>query len=165
MPRLRALQNFWERRMRIPVKGKARVLDVGSGDKPHWRADVLLDWKPTKADGAQRSGFAEARVTRPLFYGDAADMPFADRSFDYVVCSHVLEHVHDPAAVLREMMRVPQPSTTRTCSEPQPHRVHTVLPEAVPCRDTTRNGSAPSGQPQCGQRAPVELIMATPRTC
>ena len=43
---------------------------------------------------------------RPLFAADAADMPFADGVFDYVVCSHVLEHVTDPAAVIAEITRV-----------------------------------------------------------
>ena len=33
-------------------------------------------------------------------------MPFADGAFDYVVCSHMLEHVVDPAAVVAEMVRV-----------------------------------------------------------
>ena len=33
-------------------------------------------------------------------------MPFADGVFDYVVCSHVLEHVADPAAVIAEITRV-----------------------------------------------------------
>ncbi len=35
-----------------------------------------------------------------------AAMPFADGAFDYVVCSHVLEHVVDPTAVVAEMARV-----------------------------------------------------------
>ena len=99
-------RNFWQRRMRIPVSGQGLVLDIGSGDKPHWRADVLLDWLPGKDSATQRSGAEAARVSRPLFHGDAADMPFADGAFDYVICSHLLEHVHDPAAVMREMMRV-----------------------------------------------------------
>ena len=99
-------RNFWQRRMQIPVAGTGLVLDVGSGDKPHWRADVLLDWLPGKDSAAQRSGYESARITRPLFHGDAANMPFADQVFDYVICSHLLEHVLDPAAVLEEMMRV-----------------------------------------------------------
>jgi SAM-dependent methyltransferase len=41
-----------------------------------------------------------------LFVADAADMPFADHVFDYVICSHVLEHVPDPGAVIRELERV-----------------------------------------------------------
>jgi DNA-binding transcriptional ArsR family regulator len=60
------------------------------------------------------------------------------------------------AGRLRETTRVPPPSTTRTCSEPHPQRVHSVRPVAVVCRDSTRNGSPPSGHPQCGQAvAPV----------
>jgi SAM-dependent methyltransferase len=99
-------RNFWQRRIQIPVGGTGLVLDVGSGDKPHWRADVLLDWLPGKDSAAQRSGYESARITRPLFHGDAAQMPFADQVFDYVICSHLLEHVLDPAGVLEEMMRV-----------------------------------------------------------
>jgi SAM-dependent methyltransferase len=102
----RRLRSFHSRRIAIPVGSDALVLDVGSGDKPHWRADVLLDRFVDAEDGGQRSGRAAARITKPLFASDAADMPFADRVFDYVVCSHVLEHVPDPAAVIAEITRV-----------------------------------------------------------
>ena len=84
----------------------ALVLDVGSGDKPHWRADVLLDRYIGGEHGGQRSGASAARVDRPLFAADAADMPFADGAFDYVICSHVLEHVEHPDAVIAELVRV-----------------------------------------------------------
>ena len=106
MSLLTEFKSFYRRRLQIPVGPADLVLDVGSGDKPHWRADVLLDWFPTEADGAQRSGSAAAKISRPLFAGDAAHMPFADRAFDYVICSHLLEHVVDPAGVIAELMRV-----------------------------------------------------------
>ena len=47
-----------------------------------------------------------ARVDRPLFDADAADMPFADKVFDYAICSHVLEHVERPDRVIAELTRV-----------------------------------------------------------
>lgn len=100
------MASFHRRRIAIPVGADAVVLDVGSGDKPHWRADVLLDRYVETAHAGQRSGRAAARVSRPLFDADAAAMPFADGAFDYVVCSHVLEHVPDPQAVVAEMTRV-----------------------------------------------------------
>jgi hypothetical protein len=61
--------------------------------------------------------------------------------------------------LLRETIRVPHASVTRTWSDPQPQRVHAVLPAAVVWHDTTWKGSAPSGQPQCGQRGPVVLVI------
>ena len=103
---VRSLRSFHRRRIAIPVGPDDLVLDIGSGDKPHWRADVLLDRFLGAEHGGQRSGRAAARVSRPLFDADAAAMPFADGAFDFVVCSHVLEHVPDPGAVVAEMARV-----------------------------------------------------------
>jgi SAM-dependent methyltransferase len=100
------MRSFHRRRIAIPVDSRALVLDVGSGDKPHWRADVLLDHYIDAAHAGQRSGSAGVRVDRPLFDADAADMPFADQVFDYAICSHVLEHVERPDAVIAELARV-----------------------------------------------------------
>jgi SAM-dependent methyltransferase len=100
------IRSFRRRRITIPVDHTSLVLDVGSGDKPHWRADVLLDRYPGSDHGGQRSGATRARVDRPLFDADAADMPFADKVFDYAICSHVLEHVEHPDAVVAELARV-----------------------------------------------------------
>jgi SAM-dependent methyltransferase len=106
MSALRQVRSFYDRRVALPVEPDALVLDVGSGDKPHWRADVLLDRYSGSEHGVQRSGQAAARLDRPMFDADAASMPFADQRFDYVICSHLLEHVTDPAAVIEELMRV-----------------------------------------------------------
>jgi SAM-dependent methyltransferase len=106
MSLVQQVQSFRRRRIAIPVDANSLVLDVGSGDKPHWRADVLLDRFPGDEHGGQRSGGSSARVDRPLFDSDAADMPFADKVFDYAICSHVLEHVERPDAVLAELARV-----------------------------------------------------------
>jgi SAM-dependent methyltransferase len=106
MSLVQSLRIFHQRRIALPVADDALVLDVGSGDKPSWRADVLLDRYPGDEHAPQRSGGGRARITRPLFDADAAAMPFSDGVFDYAICSNVLEHVVDPAAVLRELMRV-----------------------------------------------------------
>lgn len=37
---------------------------------------------------------------------DLMNLPFADGSYDFFICSHVLEHVDDDAAAIRELFRV-----------------------------------------------------------
>jgi SAM-dependent methyltransferase len=106
MPTLRQLRSFYRRRIAVPVDADSLVLDVGSGDKPHWRADVLVDRFPEAEHAIQRSGSSAALTPRPLFDADVTDMPFADKAFDFVICSHLLEHVLDPAAAIDEMVRV-----------------------------------------------------------
>lgn len=37
---------------------------------------------------------------------DVQDLPFADNSFDLIICNHVLEHVFDEKKAMRELFRV-----------------------------------------------------------
>ena len=82
------------------------MLDVGSGDHPHWRADVLVDRYLVAEHAAQRHHGGSIRIDRPVFQADAARMPFRNKAFDYVNCSHVLEHVPEPDRVAAELSRV-----------------------------------------------------------
>ncbi len=88
---------------KINIEDSWRVLDVGSGHHPHPRADVLLELHVDSH--AERSGVAAVRDQR-LIVGDAQTMPFADNEFDYVIASHVAEHVEDPERLCRELSRV-----------------------------------------------------------
>ena len=69
---------------------------------PYPRSDVLLD----RLEGdAHRCGQALI-IDRPLVLGDALHMPFKDKAFDFVVASHILEHMKNPEQFLSELSRV-----------------------------------------------------------
>jgi ubiquinone/menaquinone biosynthesis C-methylase UbiE len=38
--------------------------------------------------------------------GNIKQMPFEDRSFDVVLCTHTLEHIRSPKAAIAELLRV-----------------------------------------------------------
>lgn len=80
------------------------VLDVGGGDRPHPRADVVVD--KFVADDFERAGGRELSLTRPLVVASGERLPFADRAFSYAIASHVLEHSEDPRRFASELARV-----------------------------------------------------------
>jgi SAM-dependent methyltransferase len=85
---------------RIPA-GSA-VLDVGSGHDACPRASVLADFFP--GDTVHRD--REIREDRPLVVCSVERLPFLKGAFDFVICSHVLEHVDSPLRAAEELARV-----------------------------------------------------------
>jgi uncharacterized protein YbaR (Trm112 family) len=80
------------------------VLDVGSGSGPHPRADILCD-KYEKGN-SERPGYARFLRQRVFIAAEGENLPFKNKSFDYAICSHVVEHSENPEHVLKELMRV-----------------------------------------------------------
>ncbi len=89
------------------------VLEIGSGHNPKTRSDVLCD--KFIDDDEQRGGTLVS--DRPIVEADGQYLPFADNTFDYVICSHVLEHVEDPDLLISELMRVAHRGYIETPSE------------------------------------------------
>lgn len=90
------------RRLHCPVKKDDLVLEVGSGGNPYFRANVLVD---AYEETAERH-WAPLISDRPTVLAFTEELPFKDKSFDFVIASHVLEHSQDPAAFLEEIQRV-----------------------------------------------------------
>ncbi len=91
------------RRFKIGYSRKDLVLDIGSGNDPHPRADILLDSK--SSDDIDRP-FKLLKDKRPFVVADIEALPFKDKTIDFIICSHVLEHIEDPSKALDEMVRV-----------------------------------------------------------
>lgn len=84
------------------IKRDDFVLEIGSGHNPKTRSDVLCDKLPQ--DDTERGG--KIVTDRPFIAADGQYLPFADKSFDYIICCHVLEHAEDPAKFISEITRV-----------------------------------------------------------
>lgn len=91
-------------RFDLKISNKAKVLDVGGGHNPHPRANVVVD-KFTDTN-YHRSGDIMVLRNQQFINADGEDLPFADKEFDYVLCSQVLEHVEHPEKFLSEIFRV-----------------------------------------------------------
>lgn len=80
------------------------VLEVGGGQAPHLRSDVVVDKYPL--DDFERAGNAALSFAKPLIVADAEALPLAGGSFVYSIAQHVLEHAIDPARFGAELERV-----------------------------------------------------------
>jgi uncharacterized protein YbaR (Trm112 family)/SAM-dependent methyltransferase len=90
------------RRLHVPVSSDALVLEVGAGGNPYPRANVMLDAMESTIERNEQSLIKD----RPLVLGLCEELPFKDKSFDFIIASHVLEHTADPEKFLNELMRV-----------------------------------------------------------
>lgn len=86
---------------------------VGTGlNLPHYPGEVRLTGLDLSPEMLAVAETAAKRIGRTieLRVGDAQDLPFADRSFDTVVCTYGLCSVLDDAYAIIEMKRVLKPS-------------------------------------------------------
>jgi SAM-dependent methyltransferase len=90
------------------IRSSDRVLEIGPGALPHPRSDVFLDLVHSDEQQARKQrGNSEAiSLAKPIVYYEGGEFPFADKEFNYVICSHVIEHVPDVETFLAEMFRV-----------------------------------------------------------
>ncbi|MEO0405773.1 MAG: class I SAM-dependent methyltransferase [Cyanobacteria bacterium P01_A01_bin.135] len=96
----------------------SKVLDCGVGTGAFSLALLNIVKQPAHVSGIDISypmlTHAQQRLKHrctslDLRWGNIRHLPFADDSFDVVVFAHVLEHMAEPVATLREMVRVLKP--------------------------------------------------------
>jgi methionine biosynthesis protein MetW len=97
--------------MKIPSQYSGKVLDIGCGD-----GKLLSNLKNTgwETYGVEISDlaveFARKKYGLNIFEGVAEDAMFEDEFFDVIILSHVLEHLPDPKATLKEINRILKPN-------------------------------------------------------
>jgi len=108
-----------------------RLLDLGCGEGRHtlgaWLSapvqaiglDLSLEDLCTAATRSDDFSATDDRPAPAFVRGNGLALPFADDSFDAVICSEVLEHVPDYEAVLEEIRRVLRPGGLLAVSVPR----------------------------------------------
>ncbi len=121
-----------------PERGR-RLLDIGCGPGVYHAAAaargasvVALDLFPAMLrDALERA--REGNWTTLAARASAECLPLRDASFDRVMANHMLYHVHDQSAALREMRRVLQPGglvVLATNASDNMQRLHDVHAQA-----------------------------------
>lgn len=113
MGKQKIIKNNIIRHLKYALIPRGSILDIGSGNNPFWRANVLME--RYLADDTQREG--QMIIDRPIVCGDVQELPFVDKAFTFINCSHVLEHTQYPEKAISEMLRVGKSGYLETPSE------------------------------------------------
>ena len=82
----------------------ADVLDAGAGEAPYRPLFSHCAYRTQDWPGSVHKGGRSADVV-----ADLHDLPIPDASFDFVLCTEVLEHVADPDRCAAELRRILRP--------------------------------------------------------
>lgn len=110
-----SIDSAWGDQMEAAVKEygltlipNSRVLDVGCGEGRGVNAFKQIGLESygidVNTDKLQNTHYPDIKTR--LSYADFHELPFQDKFFDYVFCSHAIEHSLDPFKVFNELIRV-----------------------------------------------------------
>jgi 2-polyprenyl-3-methyl-5-hydroxy-6-metoxy-1,4-benzoquinol methylase len=82
------------------------ILDVGCGSGKFLDLMKSLGWKTTGVDFDEKAVLSAKLKGLDVHLGSLEEQHFPDNYFDTVTLSHVIEHVYDPPALLKECARI-----------------------------------------------------------
>jgi len=122
---------------RLQVGPGDLLLDAGCGEGRHCFGALERGARVVGLDldldslrlplGALQDRAREKGSFGALLQGNTFGLPFADASFDRVICAEVMEHVHDYRAAIRELARVTRPGGRLAITIPTATSEHLYL--------------------------------------
>ncbi|MET0638207.1 MAG: class I SAM-dependent methyltransferase [Chitinophagaceae bacterium] len=103
---------------------RGKVLDVGCGESPY---RMYLDATKTEYFGIDIAGATDFGYRNPdVTFFDGKNIPFENETFSAVVCTEVLEHVHDYQYLVNEIYRTSKPGADIIVTIPWSARYHYI---------------------------------------
>lgn len=97
------------------------VLEVGSG-KGYLAAELAKKYKVTATDLVVDKQLKETYPNITCINANVEKLPFADKSFDTVICTHTLEHVQNIFRAVSELKRVTNKRLIIVVPKQRPYR-------------------------------------------
>ena len=102
------------------AKADGKILDLGCGAGAMLFHMQTLGWQVfgTEPDPKAVDTAKKLLQTDTIFSGFLEDAAFAENTFDALISSHVIEHLFDPLATLKECFRVMKPGAQLSIATP-----------------------------------------------
>jgi len=117
VPPIRLKRDRAARHLPLARRG-ARLLDIGCGNGAFVKSALAWGWDAEGLDPDPNAAAAGRAIGLPITVGSLPRTNYPEASFAAVTMSHSIEHLHDPVACLREVLRILQPGGTLWIATP-----------------------------------------------
>lgn len=121
----RMRRDKWMMKHANNIPDDSKILDIGAGGCPYKKLFSHCEYY--SQDFVQLS---PSQIQDKTGYGkidyvcDILDIPVSDNSFDFIICTEVIEHVPDPISVIKEISRILKPGGTLLITAPLQSGLH-----------------------------------------
>lgn len=104
------IRDEWIETISKTIPSGSTIIDIASGNRPYMSLFSHCKYYSHEFEGNKNlldtfRGESDKNNVYD-FYGDILNLPIDSESFDYVLCTEVLEHVYNPIEAIKELSRI-----------------------------------------------------------